>query len=270
VDRSGKPLQTLGEPRRYGDVRLSPDQKRIAFQQMDADGRGEDIWLLDASRGVTTRFTFDPASELASAWSPDGSRIAFMSMRKSYGDVYISSIANPAAAERITSGQPGTVYPTDWSRDGKHLIVERSDDRNTDLYVYSFETKKLEPYVNTPFEEFAGVLSPDGTRIAYVSEESGRGEVYVEQFPSRAQRRQISTNGGWNPRWAHNGRELFYLSEVDYCRIDVTDENATAQVLFRDTSGVYDVAADGQRLLLARPVEDITTVPLTFVSDWRK
>ena len=270
VDRSGKLLQTLGEPRRYGEIRLSPDQKRIAFQQMDADGRGEDIWLLDASRGVTTRFTFHPASELASAWSPDGSKIAFMSMRTGYGDLYVSDVANPAAAERITSGQTGTAFPTDWSRDGKHIIVERSDERNTDLYVYSFETKKLEPYVNTPYEEYAGVLSPDGTRIAYVSEESGRSEVYVERFPSRAERRQISTSGGWNPRWAPNGRELFYLTDVEYRSIDVTDENAASQVLFRDTSGTYDVAADGQRLLIARPVEDITTVPLTFVSNWRE
>ncbi len=266
LDRGGKTIATLGEPRRYETVRISPDQKRIAFGQRDADNRGEDIWLLDTARGLTSRFTFDPAADGGPVWSPDGARIAFSSMRVAFGEAFAADVSNPSVVQRLTTTGEGTSWPSAWSPDGKYLLLEKDLSTNSDLILYSVENGTMKPYIATPFGESAAAFSPDGSRLAYVSDESGRAEVYVEKFPSRMDRRQVSTGGASSPRWRGDGKELFFMVEDELRSIDMTDENATAQPLFRGTFATYDVSADGQRILVPQPVEDITTIPLTFVS----
>ena len=267
LDRSGRRLGTLGEPRRFGDIQISPDQKKIAFAQQDADGRGDDVWLLDIARGVPTRLTFDPASDSSPVWSPDGTKIAFSSMRESNGSVYVTEVANPANIQRISDDVETSAYPMAWSRDGNVIVVERTG-QNSDILVYSTKTGELKPHIATPFEEFESALSPDGSLLAYGSEESGRAEVYVERFPSRAEKRQISTGGGFHPAWGGSSRELIYLTDTHVMSIDLANEKAVPQILFRDTAYNYDVTGDGQRFLIAEPVEDVTTIPLTFVTNW--
>jgi Tol biopolymer transport system component len=149
-------------------------------------------------------------------------------------------------------------------------MLVHGDPKTADIWLYSTKTRQLKPYIATPFDEYDPVLSPDGSLLAYVSEESGHPEIYVERFPSRAERRQISANGGSQPMWRADGRELFYRTDTNLMSVDATNDGATPQVLFRDTSESLDAAADGQRFLVARPVDDITTVPLTFVSDWTR
>jgi Tol biopolymer transport system component/predicted Ser/Thr protein kinase len=270
LDRTGKVVATVGEPRVYGEVRISRDQKRIVTSRLDADGRGDDVWLIDPARGMTTRFTFDPAADYGPVWSPDGQRVAFASMRSSFGDVYVADVGNPVAARRLTNSGEATTWPRDWSPDGKHLAVEFSDRTNTDVALYSFESGQVRPHAATRFEEYSPVFSPDGRQIAYVSEESGRPEIYVEQFPSRAERRQVTTGGALSPRWSADGRELFFLTEGALRSVDLSDENATPRLLFATDAQLYDVSADGQQFLLAVPMEHPAGVPLTFVSGWRE
>jgi serine/threonine protein kinase/Tol biopolymer transport system component len=270
LDRSGKPIAKIGEPRRIGYVlRISPDQQHVIAEQNDADGRSDDVWIFDTARGVATRFTFDPASDLAPVWSADGAKVAFSSMRTGIGDLYVTETATPANAKKLGTS-PGDLFePTDWSRDGE--LVFADDYRKTDVDILTFSTRtgEAKPYVSTRFRETSAALSPDNAFIAYVSDESGRNEVYVEQFPTHARRRQISTAGGQIPRWRGDGRELFYVAlGGDMMSVDMGSETATPKPLFHLPGFTYDVTRDGQRFVVDQPVDNTTNTPLTFVSNW--
>ncbi len=269
VDRSGHELAAAGDAKRLGfELRLSPDQQRIATDRNDSDGRPEDIWILDPARNVTTRFTFDPAGEYAPAWSPDGSAIAFASMRAGLGNLFVADVANPANVRRLTNFPKDQVSPDSWSRDGKMIVAERLAGANTDLWLFPVDGSEGKPYLTTPFAERSADVSPDGAYIVYMSNESGRDEVYVERFPSHAERRQLSSSGGDLPRWRSDGREIFYVSHSELLSLDMTSKTATPKKLFLLPGNTYDVARDGQRFIVDRPLDDNYSSPLTFVSNW--
>ncbi|MBV8545489.1 MAG: protein kinase [Acidobacteria bacterium] len=268
VDRSGKSLATLGDPRRFGYMlRISPDQQHVIAEQNDADGRSDDLWMFDAGRGVATRFTFDPASERNPVWSPDGTKVAFSSMRTGLGDLYLADASSPSNVQRLTA-TPEPIEPTAWSRDGM-LLCDDDHSTQTDILMISVQTKQSTPYLATRFNESSAALSPDNSRVAYVSDESGRLEVYVEHFPSHAARRQVSINGGTLPAWRGDGRELFFAGlGGDLMSVDMTSDSATPKPLFHLRGFSYDVTRDGQRFIVDQPVEDTSAAPLTFVSNW--
>jgi len=269
VDRSGHELATVGDAGRLGwGVSLSPDQQRIAMDRNDADGRSEDIWILDIARNVTTRFTFDPAGDYSPVWSPDGSTIAFASMRTGLGNLFVADAANPTNVRRLTNFPTDQVRPVSWTRDGKMVVAERADKADINLWLFPVDGSEGKPYLATPFVELSADVSPDGTYIAYASDESGRDEVYVEHFPSHAGRRQVSSSGGDRPRWRNDGRELFYVSHGEVFGVDMTSNTATPKPLFRMPGFSYDIARDGQRFIVDRPLDDNFSSPLTFVSNW--
>jgi Tol biopolymer transport system component len=139
-----------------------------------------------------------------------------------------------------------------------------------DIWVYATQSHELRPYLATPFVERDPSFSPDDAWIAYVSNESGRDEIYVERFPTHDARRQISNGGGQAPRWRGDGKELFFVAPGGtLMAVDFTNEKAAPKALFRLPGNGYDVARDGQRFLIDQPVDDVSTVPLTFVSNWR-
>jgi Tol biopolymer transport system component len=234
----------------------------------DADGRPEDIWILDFARNVTTRFTFDPAGAYSPVWSPDGSTIAFASMRAGLGNLFIAGAANPTNVRRLTNFPTDQVRPVFWTRDGKMVVAERTAKADLDLWLFPVDGSEGKPYLATPFVELSADVSPDGTYIAYASNESGRDEVYVEHFPSHAGRRQVSSSGGDQPRWRNDGRELFYISHSELMSVDMTSNTATPKPLFRLPGNSYDIARDGQRFIVDRPLDDNYSSPLTFVSNW--
>jgi Tol biopolymer transport system component/predicted Ser/Thr protein kinase len=271
VDRAGKSIAKFGDARHFGNFQLAPDQKHVAVEQLDTDGRGDDLWLVDPDRNVTTRFTFDPASDVAPVWSSDGKRIAFLSMRNG-GDIYVADTSNPSSPTRLTKLTSTDMFPSSWSSDGESLFMDRqiANHPDTDIYVYSFRTQELKPLIATPFNEGGGMISPDGTLFAWVSDESGHPEVYVARYPSLSDRRQISSGGGFVPRWRRDGRELFYASAgSQVMAADVTKENATPQPLFSLSAvRVFDVSPDGQRFLVSQTIDDVTKIPLTLVTNW--
>jgi len=269
VDRSGKQLGTIGEPRRIGFIfRISPDQQRIIAEQDDADGRSDDLWIFDSARGVTTRFTFDPAGDLRPVWSPDGRKVAFASMRTGLGEMYVTDTSAPANVQKITTTEED-IEPSSWSHDGATILADHYGKTDADVVMLSASTHQKTPYLSTRFNEYSAAFSPDDSLVAYVSDESGRDEVYVEHFPTHAGRRQISTAGGSLPAWRGDGKELFYIAPGgQLTSIDMTTDAATPMPLFHLRGSSYDVTRDGQRFVVDQPVDDIIGSPWTFVSNW--
>jgi Tol biopolymer transport system component len=212
LDRSGKIVGTIGSPDTAGtDVELSPDGKRVAVHRT-VNGN-TDVWLIDAARGVPTRFTFDAGQDIHPVWSADTSRVVFESNRKGYNNLYWKLSSGAGVDELLLDSDQGKT-PTDWSSDGRFLLF-RSNDPQTgyDLWVLPVSgDKKLFPFLKTPAAERDGQFSPDGKWIAFQSNESGRVEIYVQPFPGPGGKFQVSSNGGAQPRWNKNGKEIFYVS----------------------------------------------------------
>jgi serine/threonine protein kinase/Tol biopolymer transport system component len=269
LDRTGKVLGTIGEARRIGnEIRIAPDQQHVIAEQNDADGRSDDLWTFDVTRGVASRFTFDPAADRAPAWSPDGTKVAFSSMRTGIGDLYVTETATPSNVRKLGATEE-LLEPTCWSRDGESVLADHYKKTDSDILTVSTRTGETKPYISTRFNEGAAALSPDNVFISYASDESGRSEIYVERYPTHASRRQISTAGGVTPLWRGDSRELFYVAlGGEVMSVDMTSEAATPKPLFRLPGFTYDVTRDGQRFIVDQPVDDTTRTPLTFVSSW--
>ncbi|HLL74585.1 MAG TPA: protein kinase [Pyrinomonadaceae bacterium] len=280
-DRSGNLLGTLGQPGTYHEPALSPDGRRIAL------GRGEndshDIWLVDAARGTPTRFTFEPAADVSPVWSPDGSRVAFASMRGGKFEIY-QKLSNGAGGDELLLKTEHNSFPDSWTPDGRLLIYETEQPQTRfDLYVLPLDgDRQPRAFLNSEFNETHSQLSPDGRFVAYVSDESGRAEVYVRSFPDPGGKWQVSTAGGDQPQWRRDGRELFYIApDKKLMSVPVrpgasfeSDHPAALFATRLPTIGLTDdrnhffPAPDGQRFLLNSLVEGGDTQPLTLVLNW--
>jgi serine/threonine protein kinase len=288
LDRSGKSIGTIGAPdtANLTDVELSPDGKRVAVYRT-VNGN-PDVWLIDTVRGVPTRFTFDAALDNFPVWSPDGSRIAFQSNRKGFQNLYWK-LSSGAGTDDLLLESDQNKAPTDWSSDGRFLLF-RSTDAQTgfDLWVLPVSgDKKPFPFLKSSFEEREGQFSPDGKWIAYQSNESGRSEIYVQPFPGPGGKFQISANGGAQPRWNKNGKEIFYVSldskmmaaPVKLSPDGQSLETGTPAALFPvriaggPLSGIfrqqYAVSSDGQRFLVNLAADEGAASPITLIYNWK-
>jgi eukaryotic-like serine/threonine-protein kinase len=218
-DRSGRSLESLGAPGAYSTLSVSPDGKRVAFGLADTAQNNTDIWVTDLAQGTTNRFTFDSAVDDMPVWSPDGSQIVWSSQREGGSNLY-QRASNLAGDETALLRSPEPKFPQDWSSDGRFLIysVNRGDrgGTNLDLWLLSLRgEQKTTQFLATPFMESQGRFSPDSRCIAYVSNESGKNEVYVRSFSSDGKaggQQMISQGGGSQPLWRRDGKELFYIS----------------------------------------------------------
>jgi Tol biopolymer transport system component len=278
-DRAGKQLGTVGPSGIYAAIRLSPDEKRVALQRLDAEKGSYDIWLIELAHGTPTRLTFDPASDIYAVWSPDGSRIVFASNREGTSHLYQKPSSGGGSDELLFKSDYITL-PNDWSPDGRYILYQELAQKDNDLWVLAFEERKPTPFLQTDFAERFGRFSPDGRWIAYVSNESGKSDVYVRTFPDSGGKWQISNAGGTQPHWRRDGKELFYVSpDKKLMAVEVNGSSGTFEVgipkpLFdlriRNTSGFsdYDVTADGQRFLVSTLVEQNARSPVTVVMNW--
>ncbi len=287
VDRAGKDVQVVGDPGTYSDQAVSPDGKRIA---VEAGTGNPDIWTIESARNVTTRFTFSPASDYWPVWSPDGGRIAYTSDQQGAYAIFVKP-ATGAQPESVLFRAPNGIGPCDWSSDGRYLACMNQSTTGTSWDIWVVNTTghvEGHPLLATQFREFEPRFSPDGRWIAYSSNESGRREVYIQPFPGLGGKWQVSSQGGRDPEWRRDGKELFFLSlggtmtAIDVSgTAGITLELGVPRVLFpgvlSDDSPIghnYAVSADGQRFLLRKPVREgelpATTVFMNWTSTFAK
>jgi len=232
-DRSGRKLGVVGEAAEYSNPTLSPDDSKLSVGIRDPQTKTRDIWIFDLLRGTRTRLTFDPAEDLDSVWSPDGTRIAFTSDRLGQRDIYQKSADGSGSEELLLGGKGGAKNVEDWSRDGKYLIYNYLlPSSGAHLYVLPLAgDRKPVPFLNTKFWTQQGQFSPNGRWVAYRSLESARMEVYVQGFTldsSQARGKwQVSVAGGELPRWRRDGKELFYHFGDTYFAVDVKTDGAS-------------------------------------------
>jgi eukaryotic-like serine/threonine-protein kinase len=279
-DRDGKQLSLAGKPAALlPNFNLSPDGKQIAAVQLDAATANMDIWLLELERDVSTRLTYDDAIDNNPVWSPDGLWIGFSSKRKGNTDIFEKKV-NGSEQEIPIVESAESKYLKDWSKDGKYIAYVFGDELSTDLgAIPLFGNWKPFPVVNAPSSQDEPHFSFDGKWLAYDSNESGTWQVYVVSFPVPHQIRQISTNGGAQPRWRYDGKELYYLAldgkmmAVDI-KTDAKIEPGIPRILFDTGLNVdpsndqYGVTPDGQHFLLLKPIAEAKSIPITVVFNW--
>ena len=279
VNRQGQMTPLAENQRSYQHPRLSPDGKRIAGGIRS--GTDLDIWIYDIDRDTHTRLTFEGVNGRP-VWTLDGKRVAFDSSRSGTVDLYWKLADGSGEAELLLKGEGGLQRLVTWTPDGQILAFAGQDaNRGYDILILPLEGDRTPaPFLATSFDERAPAFSPDGHWLAYISNESGKNEVYVQPYPGPGGKRLISTNGGTEPVWSADGRELFYRQGIQIMAVAVetqpTFTTGTPQVLFAgseypaDPAGHqgYDVSADGQRFLMVRSQQGIGATSLYVVLNW--
>jgi Tol biopolymer transport system component len=289
-DRQGKVLSTYGQAGPDGGIALSPDASRGAVRDAVQQASG-DIWTLDFTRGVRTRFTFRQSAGSDPMWSADGSRIAFAAGTTL--DTLYEKASSGVGEDKELLKEPGLIHlPTSWSRDGRFLLytVANAPRTGNDMWVLRTDgDRKPGPLLSTQFNEGRATFSPDMRWIAYASNESGRGEIYVRPFvtsgpsgaPSLGEGKwQISRDGGNYPKWRADGKEIIFQAPPNGTRkmaVDVKTNGAAfeagvpQQLFVTQADNGWDVTGDGKRLLLAVPeIQRASQVPITVVLNWQE
>jgi Tol biopolymer transport system component len=284
-DARGSQLETVGEPGDLSAFHPSPDGRSVAIT-VGTTGTFDDIWILEVTRGLRTRFTFGQGTHRNPVWSPDGRSLVFASSRSGHLDIYRKSVDGAVGSEELLYADERAKQPWSWSPDGKHLLFTATDPKTKqDLLILPMTgDRKPVAFAQTEFSEAQGVFSPDGRWIAYVSDESGTAEIYAAPFPGPGGKRLISTRQagvgqGGVPMWRPDGKEIFYIApDRSLMAVEVTVEGTTLEpglprVLFGPILAVggrnYAVSADGKRFLTMMRPGRRTDAPITLVQNWR-
>jgi serine/threonine protein kinase len=278
-DRNGNALDTVpGSNIGSGFHSSLSSDGRLAFSR--AADKAQDLWILDATRGVSSRFTSDPGFELSPQWSPDASRVAFLRETPGGFEQVIRVVDRTERDQILFEGRP--CWPTDWSHDGRLVLCSVGPAIAGDILAVPVDqTQPPIPVVEGTFREWNGVFSPDDRWVAYQSDASGASEVYIQPFRRAGRRVQVSSTGGVQPQWRRDGKELYFLTP-DYRLMavpigaDGPDDLKVGvpEALFQTplTGGIvdgrhYHVSADGQRFLL--DVRQESNSPINIILNWR-
>ena len=280
-DRSGAALGTVGPTGQMANAAISPDGRYAASDRLSVQNSTQDIWLYDLVRGTESRFTFSGFRDQQPTWSPDGRYIAWASSRDGKFGIYAKPAAGDAPEQALyESAQP--LFITDWSRDGRLLVLYQQNGENRpDILILSDPLDpakhRVEPWLATPAAELDGVLSPDGKWIAYTSTESGSYQIYLSSFPEKRAKYQISRDGGSHPLWSRDGKELFFLNpnralHVVQVRTGAGLLASDPKLLFNTrvtTSAMPAISPDGKRFLMPAILNTPGDTPIHIVTDWR-
>jgi Tol biopolymer transport system component/DNA-binding winged helix-turn-helix (wHTH) protein len=273
-DRDGGMLGALAVPTVLFNPRLSPDERYVLATGSLTTSPG--LWLASLARPEFRKIETDAIAPL---WSPDGKRVAFTS-RDGLDLVVRETEADGAVQPLIRN--TAVMILNDWSPDGRELVYTQAGaNGNLDLWIASIAAGTVRPLFETPFNEMQARISPDGRWIAYTSDESGTLEVYIDRYPGRGERRRMTVDGGGQPQWRADQRELFFVSAdgaLMSIEVEATDTLSfgAARKLFRPPLGggpenardYYAVTADGQRFLVDGAVEDGQRGAITILVNW--
>jgi Tol biopolymer transport system component len=285
VDRSGHLVRPFGAPGFYSNPTLSPDGRRFVTSVWEDASRKYSLWLFDVDGAGSTRLSLGPVSDLVPVWSPDGRRLIFRSVRDKRAGLYERDLAG--GVERVVLAShtaPRMEIPETWSADGRYVTFQVIQHRTRfDVLAWDLAGEpRTFPVLATEANEGQSQISPDGRFIAYVSDESGRFEVYVKPFPSGPEKWLISSHGGYEPRWRQDGQELYYIAAD---RMLTAVRVATAPVFqagratplfnthvdypWQDTRNHYDVMPDGRSFVFLRAANDRRAAPFAMLVNWR-
>ena len=269
VSVDGREQTIDAPPRDYGGVALSPDGTRIATSLFD--GRGYQVWVYDLARSVLMPLFTD--SSRGVMWSPDGTRVVVGAVREDKGVLLARPSDSSGPPEILTTACAAV---GSFSRDGRTLFCSHAGD------IWSAADSgrgTATPLVQGPYYQLHARVSPDGRWLAYLSDESGRWEVYITGLPGAHGKWQISTNGGTQPVWSRDGRTLFYRDSQSLMRVAVEPAGPAPTSrspirLFEDTYvqvhpafSDYDVSPDGSRFLMIRGAQSESIGEIRILQD---
>ena len=286
--RDGAVVGRASEPVDAWDLRISPDGRRVAVTEVDPQLRTLDVFIRSGGSPVGARLSPSTDVDESAVWSPDGLRVAWVSQRRQL----LIRGAGAVLPEQTIASFDSPIQVWDWSRDGRTLLISRSTPATgDDLWLQPpHEDTEAQPYDTRAFNQIYGVISPDGSRVAYASDEAGQYDIYVDSFPKPATRMRMTTRGGTEPRWSRDGSELYFRlgSEIHVIGMrrmrpagsapsaalpsapSAALPSAPSAALFDAGAAVrsYDVSPDG-RFLINIPVATHANQSITIVHNWR-
>ncbi len=279
LDRKGAQIATVGAPGDYGQFTLSPDGRSVALEVRD-EKQGYDIWVMDVARGVASRVTSRTGNERDPVWSPDGRSLVFAAMGADKGVLRRKGL-RALDPETVLTETADEDHPEYLSRDGRTLLfVRRTADDAQGVSALGLADGKIDPILDPRFRVDEPQLSPDERWLTYVSQESGRDEVYVEPYRRGGDRVRVSVDGGGQPKWRGDGKELFYTTPDNLLmavavrasgeRLEVGLPTKLFEIRGLQGTGYddYAVSPDGQRFLAKVPVQQARKVQLQIVTNW--
>jgi serine/threonine-protein kinase len=280
VSRDGAEQPLTAPAHAYVHPRISPDGRRVAAAIFGE--QGTHIWIYDFGLETLTPLTFEGGGNNFPTWTPDGRRIAFRSNRAGAVNMFWQLANGSGGLERLGAGVGNNLQPSSFSPNSQLLAFRDLDAiTGSDIWVLRLSDQKVQPFLRTQFNEGGARFSPDGHWLAYSSDESGRAEIYVQPYPGPGGKWQISTEGGGEPTWNLNGRELFYRSGRKMMAVDVmtrpTFSSGKPKMLFegqyqptQSNQPNYSVSPDGQRFLMLKPIEqqEQAATQINVVLNW--
>ena len=277
VDRSGKSVSLPAPVRGYETPRESPLGQQLAFM---TPGPKFNVWVYNVTRGDAAKLISDGSDQFP-VWTPDGKRLSYRATRAGTRNVWWRMADGSGTEERLTTGH-GNHAPASWSPNGEVLLFTDGA-AGVDIWSLNVVSRRTEKFLATSATESAPQFSPDGHWVAYLSNESGEDEIYVQPYPGSGRKWKISTNGGTEPMWNPNGRELFYRNGNKMMAVGVRTQpvfspGTPVQLFTGDyvpastTNSNYDVSRDGRRFLMVQPSaqERIAKSQIVVVLNWHE
>jgi Tol biopolymer transport system component len=279
VDRDGREMGKVGEPGIYDDPRFSLDGSKLALARAGKDSLRFDVWVTDLQHNSSSRATFVDSPQVSHAFSPDGNTLAVSAnVGGARGELWTQSVSGSGARETIAD-TPTWITLGDWSRDGRYLFGDVQEDKTReDIFFVDLKAdRKLMKFLQGPASEETPRLSPNGKWLAYLSDESGRYEVYVTAFPGPGGKWQVS-NGGASDRgglsWSGDGKELYFSSADKIMAAPIQNTESfqfgTPQPLPMPTADLYGFTPgpSSGRFLVLRRAGPPEPSPIHVVLNW--
>jgi hypothetical protein len=277
-DRNGTRREVAGPMDEYRNPAVSPDGKYVAFER----GGPSDIWVLDLQRGVPQRLTTRMPEDHFAVWSPSGRQIVFVGATENSSNLFLRAFGVVDQDEVLT--KMAAVGPDDWSRDGQYILFDSVPPQRHIWAVPATGSDHTPFQVSfSEFEERGGRFSPDGHWVVYASSDQGLSQIYIQSFPQKGTKKQISANGGSIIRWRRDGKELYYLARdatlmaVSIATTPTDVEVGTPKPLFKTpifltgATRDYDIGPDGRFLInVTNPAAtNPTAASINVTLNWR-